>query len=78
MLHAPRAEGRGVLAYAIPAALLAIGLAVLVAFLRKQGGAAPSASESPGPNGAALAGTPDAELLSRLDAEIAHFESSRD
>jgi cytochrome c-type biogenesis protein CcmH/NrfF len=80
MLQAPRAEGRGALAYAIPAALVGIGLAVLIAFLRKQGSAAPlaSGSENPGPNGEALAGTPDAELLSRVDAEIAHFESTHD
>lgn len=80
MLQAPSADGRGVLAYAIPAAFVGIGLAVLVAFLRKQGGAAPvaSGSQNSGPHGAVLAGTPDAELLSRVDAEIAHFERSRD
>jgi cytochrome c-type biogenesis protein CcmH/NrfF len=62
MLQAPRAAGRGILAYAIPAALILAGFAVLVAFLRKQG-------ESAAPAGAAPAAL-DPTLLSRVDREL--------
>lgn len=65
MLQAPRAEGRGILAYAIPAAVILAGLAVLVAFLRRQGGARQAA--------AAPAAT-DSSLLSRVDRELAAEE----
>jgi cytochrome c-type biogenesis protein CcmH len=79
MLQAPKAEGRGVLAYAIPAAVILVGFAVLVTFLRKQGrGAAPSAVGNPGPNPQALAGAPDGAALARADAELARFESAND
>jgi len=61
MLQAPSARGRGILAYAIPAALILAGGAVLVVFLRKQGGA-----PAPAPSAAAL----DPALLSRVEAEI--------
>ncbi len=64
MLQAPSAEGRGVLAYAIPAALILVGLAVLVRFLRRQGAAAAPASSA------------DPQLLSRVDAEFAAYEST--
>ncbi len=75
MLQAPRAEGRGVLAYAIPAGLILSGLAVLVTFLRKQVSAAPASGvQNPGPNAHAL----DALALSRVDVELAKFESTRD
>ena len=76
MLQAPRAEGRGILAYAIPAAGILVGLAVLVMFLRKQG-RRKSGVENPGPNAQAIQGThPDA--LARVDAELASFDSAND
>jgi cytochrome c-type biogenesis protein CcmH len=62
MLQAPRAEGRGILAYAIPAALILAGLVVLVVFLRRQGRSAAPADAAP----AAL----DPTLLSRVDREL--------
>jgi cytochrome c-type biogenesis protein CcmH/NrfF len=71
MLQAPRAEGRGVLAYAIPAALILGGLGVLVAFLRRQGGARVA---EPAP---AAAGGADDALLRRVDAELERFERDR-
>ncbi len=77
MLQAPKAEGRGVLAYAIPAAIILGGFGVLVAFLRKQGGG-PSGVENPGPNAPAIAVTPDTATLARVDAELAHFERAND
>ena len=64
MLQAPKAEGRGLLAYAIPAALILVGLAVLVLFLRRQGAAAQPAAAA------------DPRLLSRVDAEFAAYEST--
>jgi cytochrome c-type biogenesis protein CcmH len=74
MLQAPSAKGRGILAYAIPASLIFAGLAVLVAFLRKQGQSRGESAgiESPAPNAQAI----DARLLSRVDDEIA--ESAND
>ena len=62
MLQAPEAKGRGILAYAIPAAMILAGLAVLVAFLRKQG-------RSPAPAAASPAAV-DPSLLSRVDREL--------
>lgn len=62
MLQAPRAEGRGILAYAIPAVVILAGLAVLVAFLRKQGRRAVPSSASPP--------AVDSALLSRVDREL--------
>jgi cytochrome c-type biogenesis protein CcmH len=67
MLQAPRAEGRGILAYAIPAALILAGLAVLVRFLRKQGG-------EPAPPASGSAPAADPSLLSRVDRELASHE----
>jgi cytochrome c-type biogenesis protein CcmH/NrfF len=61
MLQAPSARGRGILAYAIPAALILAGGVVLGVFLRRQG-AAPAAARSV----AAL----DPALRSRVEAEI--------
>jgi cytochrome c-type biogenesis protein CcmH/NrfF len=79
MLQAPSAEGRGILAYAIPAGLVLAGLGVLVAFLRRQGGPAETSGvANPGPNAQAIAGAPDAADLARADAELAHFESAND
>jgi cytochrome c-type biogenesis protein CcmH len=79
MLQAPSAEGRGILAYAIPAGLVLAGLAVLVAFLRRQGGPAEwSGVANSGPNAQAIGGAPDAADLARADAELAHFESAND
>jgi cytochrome c-type biogenesis protein CcmH len=72
MLQAPRAEGRGIFAYAIPAAAVLAGLAVLVAFLRRQGGTDDAAGAG------ALPGTPDAAALARVDAEIAQLERAND
>jgi cytochrome c-type biogenesis protein CcmH len=70
MLQAPRARGRGLLAYAIPAAIILAGLALLVAFLRRQGRAE------------TVAASPDAAsdrlALARVDDELAHFERARD
>jgi cytochrome c-type biogenesis protein CcmH/NrfF len=61
MLQAPEAKGRGVLAYVIPGAVIALGLALIVAFLRRQGvAAAPVVA--------------DARSLSRVDAELAEYE----
>lgn len=75
MLQAPSAKGRGVLAYAIPAGFILMGLAVLVTFLRKQVSAAPASGvQNPEPNALAL----DAQALSRVDVELAKFESTRD
>jgi cytochrome c-type biogenesis protein CcmH len=80
MLQAPRAEGRGVLAYAIPAAIILSGLGVLVAFLRKQGaGRAPGGVANPARNAAAWAGASGSDAaLARVDAELAQYESARD
>jgi cytochrome c-type biogenesis protein CcmH/NrfF len=71
MLQAPRAEGRGILAYAIPAAIILGGLAVLVRFLRAQRAARPSDVET---GIAALALDP--LLLTRVDHELASYEAS--
>jgi cytochrome c-type biogenesis protein CcmH/NrfF len=79
MLQAPRAEGRGILAYAIPAVIIFAGLGVLVAFLRKQGTPAfESGVEGPGPSRAAIDGATRTDLLSRVDAELAHFDRTHD
>lgn len=67
MLQAPKAEGLGVLAYAIPAGLILVGGVVLFVFLRNQGGAV-SGVEHP-PLGAA-----DPQLAVRIDAEFAAYE----
>jgi len=74
MLQAPSARGRGVLAYAIPAALILAGGVVLVVFLRRQAGPT-SGIQNPGPNTDAMLGTPDPSLMARVDAEIAAYES---
>jgi cytochrome c-type biogenesis protein CcmH len=70
MLQAPRAEGRGVLAYAIPAALILLGGAVLFAFLRKQGSSASGALD-PRP------GAGDPQLAARIDAEFAAYDNTK-
>jgi cytochrome c-type biogenesis protein CcmH/NrfF len=71
----PKAEGRAWLAYAIPALALAAGLAIVVAFLRRQGGVR-SDVQSPGDNAAARNGSPDPDLAARVDAEFAAYESA--
>jgi cytochrome c-type biogenesis protein CcmH len=78
MLQAPKAEGRGVLAYAIPAAVILGGLIVLVTFLRRQ--AAPAlASGVADPRADAHAdGAADVHAMSRVDAELARFERTHD
>ncbi len=79
MLQAPSAEGRGLLAYAIPAAAILGGLIVLVTFFRRQAAASrASDAVNPSPNAAAFDGAADVSALSRVDAELARFESARD
>jgi cytochrome c-type biogenesis protein CcmH len=72
MLQAPRAEGRGILAYAIPAAIILGGLAVLVRFLRAQ--RAPASDVETAIAALAL----DPLLLTRVDRELASYEASGD
>jgi cytochrome c-type biogenesis protein CcmH/NrfF len=62
MLQAPEARGRGVLAYVIPGVVIALGLALIVAFLRRQG--------APAHATAAV----DAQAIARADAELAEYE----
>lgn len=79
MLQAPSAKGRGALAYAIPAAIILAGLAVLVTFLRNQAASArASGTENLRANASEILAKPDEHLMSRVDAEIAHFESTHD
>jgi cytochrome c-type biogenesis protein CcmH/NrfF len=74
MLQAPRAEGRGIFAYAIPAALILGGLAVLVRFLRAQRVPARASDIEAGITALAL----DPLLLTRVDRELASYEASAD
>ncbi|MBM4383868.1 MAG: cytochrome c-type biogenesis protein CcmH [Deltaproteobacteria bacterium] len=62
MLQAPEAKGRGVLAYVIPGVVIALGLALIVTFLRRQG------------TPAQVPAAADASALSRVDAELAEYE----
>jgi cytochrome c-type biogenesis protein CcmH len=68
MLQAPPAEGRGMLAYAIPAAMIVAGLGVLLVFLRRQAASAAAAPAEAMPQAV------DARLLSRVDAELARSQ----
>jgi cytochrome c-type biogenesis protein CcmH len=70
MLQAPKAEGLGVLAYAIPAGLVLAGGAVLFVFLRKQGGAASGARDL-------QAGAADPQIAARIDAEFAAYDNAK-
>ncbi len=70
MLQAPKAEGLGVLAYAIPAGLVLAGGLVLFVFLRGQGGAARGARDP-------QAGAADPQLAVRIDAEFAAYENTK-
>jgi len=73
MLQAPKAEGRGILAYAIPAAIILAGLAVLVTFLRAQ--------RTPAREGAVETVTAlalDPLLLTQVDRELASYTASED
>jgi cytochrome c-type biogenesis protein CcmH/NrfF len=69
--HGPRAEGFGLWAYLVPAVALAAGLAVVVGFLRRQGGSASAPAAAAAPRDAASAARPrDLELERRLDEEL--------
>jgi cytochrome c-type biogenesis protein CcmH/NrfF len=72
MLQAPRAEGRGWLAYLIPAAIIFAGLAVLVRFLRAQRAPTDARAVEAGIVAMAL----DPLLLSQVDRELASHEAS--
>jgi len=74
MLQAPKAEGWGILAYAIPAAIILGGLAVLVTFLRSQGATARASDVEVGIAALAL----DPLLLTRVDRELESYETSAD
>jgi cytochrome c-type biogenesis protein CcmH/NrfF len=74
MLQAPRAEGWGILAYAIPAAIILGGLAVLVWFLRAQHLPARASDIETGITALAL----DPLLLTRVDHELASYAASAD
>ncbi len=72
LLQAPRAEGLGLLAYAMPAALFLLGGVVVFAFLRRQRSAdaePAGASAAPGPTAAVAA--LDDEIAAEVDAAIA-------
>ena len=70
MLQAPKAEGLGLLAYAIPAVLILVGAVVLFVFLRKQRGAASGAENAP-------LGAADPQFAARIDAEFAAYENTK-
>jgi cytochrome c-type biogenesis protein CcmH/NrfF len=74
MLQAPKAEGRGILAYAIPAAVILGGLAVLVTFLRAQRAPAQAGVVETGITALAL----DPLLLTQVDRELASYTASED
>jgi cytochrome c-type biogenesis protein CcmH/NrfF len=78
MLQAPEAKGRGWLAYAIPAAIVLAGFAVLVTFLRNQVAAAPAlGARNPGPTALARGG-PSPGAMAQVDAELAGSGSAND
>jgi cytochrome c-type biogenesis protein CcmH/NrfF len=63
--HAPRAEGWGLWAYLVPGGAVLAGGALVLGFLRRQGGAA---AAPPAPRGT---GAPDPELERQLERELA-------
>ncbi len=69
--QAPKAEGRGLVAYLAPAGLALVGAAVAALFLRRARGATARARPAE-----ASAAPEDAELGKRLDAELAEFDAS--
>ena len=65
ILQAPRAEGMGLMAYLIPAAVFTAGAALLVSFLRRQGLAIDGSDSA-----AALAVPRDPELEQMVEEEL--------